>query len=96
MRDYDDLIKRVQPYYSDLPSGGMMVLDDLVNAIRDLEVKCDNQHTQIVDLAEALKFARRRIAYYGAIGPRQHFDHDMAEIYPKIDAALSLSGEKSK
>jgi len=50
-----DLIKRVQPYYSNLPSGGMMVLDDLVNVLRDLEVKFDNQHTELVEARTALE-----------------------------------------
>lgn len=35
MSDYDDLIKRVQPYYNDLPIEGMKVLDELVNAIME-------------------------------------------------------------
>jgi hypothetical protein len=45
--------------------------------------------TEIKQLREALKFARNRITYYGTIADRRHFDHDLAEIYPKIDAALN-------
>lgn len=40
-------------------------------------------------LRAALEMARRRIVYYGTISDRRHFDHDLAEVYPTIDAALS-------
>lgn len=40
-------------------------------------------------LRAALELARKRIEHYGAISDRRHFDHDLAEVYPKIDAALS-------
>lgn len=40
-------------------------------------------------LREALKFARKRIEYYGTMVDRRHFDHDLAEVYPRIDAALN-------
>lgn len=43
----------------------------------------------IRDLRAALKCARKRLEYYGTISDRRHFDHDLAEIYPKIDAALN-------
>jgi hypothetical protein len=35
MSEHDDLIKRVQPYYNDLPVEGMKVLDELVNALTE-------------------------------------------------------------
>lgn len=40
-------------------------------------------------LRKALELARKRIEYYGQTGHRRHFDHDMAEIFPAIDSALS-------
>lgn len=40
-------------------------------------------------LREALQLARNRIAYYGHISERRHFDHDQAEILPKIETALA-------
>src|SRR5260370_28838266 len=55
MGEHDDLIKRVQSYYSNLPSGGMMAFDDLVNVLRELEVKFDNQHTELVEARTALE-----------------------------------------
>jgi hypothetical protein len=39
MSNYDDLIKRLQPYYNDLPVEGMNALDELVNAVRDLQAQ---------------------------------------------------------
>jgi len=38
-------------------------------------------------LEAALRLARKRLEYYGAISARRHFDHDLAEVYPQIDAA---------
>lgn len=49
---------------------------------------------EIERLREALKFARKRLEYYGTISHRRHFDHDMAEVYPKIDAALNQQETK--
>lgn len=43
------------------------------------------------DLLKALKLARKRLEYYGQISDRRHFDHDLKEIFPVIDAALSAS-----
>lgn len=48
-----------------------------------------NAADEIDRLREALKFARKRLEYYGTISHRRHFDHDLAEVYPKIDAALN-------
>ena len=45
-------------------------------------------------LEAALRFARKRIVYYGSISDRRHFDHDLAEVYPKIDAALAPEQDK--
>lgn len=42
-------------------------------------------------LRKTLKLARDRIAYYGFISDRRHFDHDQAEIMPKLEAALQRS-----
>lgn len=39
MSQHDELIKRVQPYYNDLPVEGMNALDELVNAVRDLQAQ---------------------------------------------------------
>ena len=44
---------------------------------------------EIIRLRAALEMARKRIVYYGTISDRRHFDHDLAEVYPKIDAAHS-------
>ncbi len=48
---------------------------------------------QLASARKALDLARKRIEYYGAIGPRRHFDHDVTEIFPKIDAVLSLTDD---
>lgn len=40
-------------------------------------------------LRKALILARKRIVYYGTISERRHFNHDLAEIFPVIDAALT-------
>lgn len=47
-------------------------------------------------LREALKFARKRIEYYGTMVARRHFDHDLAEVYPRIDAALNNQQSEDK
>lgn len=48
-----------------------------------------NAADEIDRLRAALKFARKRIEYYGTISDRRHFDHDLVEVYPKIDGALN-------
>ena len=50
---------------------------------------------QVERLREALEFARKRLVYYGTISDRQHFDHDLAEVYPKIDAALNQQSREN-
>lgn len=76
-------------------------MTDIVNRLRFDAVRCEIQFSkgvagnisagadEIQRLREALKFARQRIVYYGTISDRRHFDHDLAEVYPKIDAALN-------
>jgi hypothetical protein len=49
---------------------------------------------RIEALETALRLARKRIEYYGSISDRRHFDHDLAEVYPKIDAALTPEQDK--
>lgn len=57
---------------------------------------CHDALQEIERLHEALKFARKRIEYYGTICERRHFDHDLAEVYPRIDAALTQQLGESK
>ncbi len=44
---------------------------------------------RIKELRSVLMFVRKRLEYYGTISDRRHFDHDLAEVYPKIEAALN-------
>lgn len=56
----------------------------------------DQSRQTIEALVVALTLARKRIEYYGQVDDSswQDFDHDIKEIYPKIDSALLLAGEK--
>jgi len=65
--------------------------DDFRGAWEQTVAMYGEQKAEVDRLREALKFARKRLEYYGTISDRRHFDHDLAEVYPKIDAALSRS-----
>lgn len=54
------------------------------------------KNAEIARLRAALEMARKRIVYYGTISDRRHFDHDLAEVYPKIDAALAVTNGVGK
>lgn len=46
-------------------------------------------------LRKILDFARRRIEYYGQISARHHFEHDLREVLPRINAVLDSSSVPS-
>lgn len=65
MSSYDDLIKRMQPYYNDLPVEGMKVLDELINALRatqetltQIAVVCTDNMDRDCNHRMALDFVR--------------------------------------
>jgi hypothetical protein len=69
----DDIVERLERFARE--GAGVAVLIDGASEIKRLR--------------EALALSRKRIEYYGTISDRRHFDHDLAEIYPKIDAVLN-------
>ena len=54
MSEYDALIKKVERYYNNLPIDGMIVLDRLVNAIRDQASEIERLQSQLVMVKAAL------------------------------------------
>lgn len=69
------------------PVAAFGLANSAYNAFRDSQPA--SSQARIRELEKALELARKRIEYYGTIGHRRHFDHDLVEIFPKIDAALS-------
>ena len=59
-----------------------------------LRAQAATSQARIAALEAALRVARKRLEYYGAISDRRHFDHDLAEVYPQIDAALAPEQDK--
>jgi hypothetical protein len=74
-------------------------MSNLVNRLRDYDrTTAAKDMVEAADRIEALeaalRFSRKRLEYYGTISDRRHFDHDLAEVYPKIDAALAPEQNK--
>ena len=50
MSNYDAIIKQVRSWYIDLPISVSDDIEEIIEALLDLETEIDNQHTEIVDL----------------------------------------------
>jgi predicted nucleic acid-binding Zn-ribbon protein len=61
MSDYDIIIKQVRSGYNDMPISTSDDIEEVVEALLDLETKFDNQHTQIVELRAQLASAEQSI-----------------------------------
>lgn len=55
----------------------------------EFDRKIAAKDAEIERLREALKFALKRIEFYGTISDRRHFDHDLVEVYPKINSVIN-------
>ena len=98
MTDLHVLINRLQPYYNELPVEGMKVLDEVIAALRELEVRCDNQETELVDARAALEVKREDVyacCQSTLIGFRNELtERNIKFICDQISRKVILSGEK--
>jgi hypothetical protein len=69
-------------------------IEALLDELEQWVKRDDDKSARIEALENVLRLARKRIEYYGSISDRRHFDHDLAEVYPKIDAALTPEQDK--
>jgi hypothetical protein len=67
MTDYATIIKQVRSGYNDMPISTSDDIEEVVEALLDLETKFDNQHTEIVELRVQLASLEAEIAALKAI-----------------------------